>query len=202
MSPKAAPYGTWLSPITSDAIIQNVSECDLELFSLISQSPFFTQAIKVTSIFIDPITSSIYHTEARPSEAGRCVIVDTSKGKDIFGPGWNARSRVQEYGGGAAIAYGGVVYFSNFGDLKVYAVDTGKGGEPVAVTPGDSWTSFAQASCVDDETDVTGKLLDLQITKSTGSRISRSLPLILISSSLFWKTTLAHPHPRSRPLSS
>ena len=43
---------------------------------------------------------------------------------------------MQEYGGGAAIAHGGVVYFSNFGDLKVYAVDAEKGGEPVAVTPG------------------------------------------------------------------
>ena len=64
------------------------------------------------------------------------MIVNTSTGKDLFGPGWNARSRVQEYGGGAAIVYGGVVYFSNFGDLKVYAVDAEKGGEPVAVTPG------------------------------------------------------------------
>jgi len=64
------------------------------------------------------------------------VIVDTSKGKDVFGPGWNARSRVEEYGGGAAIAYGGVVYFSNFGGSRVYKVDVGKEGEPVAVTSG------------------------------------------------------------------
>jgi len=64
------------------------------------------------------------------------VIVNTSEGKDLFGLEWNARSRVQEYGGGAAIAYGGVVYFSNFVDLKVYAVDVGKGGDPVAVIPG------------------------------------------------------------------
>jgi hypothetical protein len=45
---------------------------------------------------------------------------------------------VEEYGGGAAIAYGGVVYFSNFGDTRVYSIDAAsdKGGEPVAVTPG------------------------------------------------------------------
>jgi len=43
---------------------------------------------------------------------------------------------VEEYGGGAAIAYGGVVYFSNVGDLRVYKVDVGKEGEPVAVTSG------------------------------------------------------------------
>lgn len=64
------------------------------------------------------------------------MIVNTSEGKDIFGPSWNARSRVEEYGGGAAIAYGGVVYFSNFSDLMVYAVDVDKGGEPFAVAPG------------------------------------------------------------------
>jgi len=75
------------------------------------------------------------------------VIVNTSECKDLFGPGWNARSRVQEYGGGAAIAYGGVVYFSNFRDLKVYAVDVGKGGGPVAVTPGKTLRSLHQFGC-------------------------------------------------------
>ena len=72
------------------------------------------------------------------------MIVDTREEKDLFGPGWNARSRVQEYGGGAAIAYGSVVYFSNFGDLRVYAVDVEKGGEPVSVTPGIQWLSFTR----------------------------------------------------------
>lgn len=45
---------------------------------------------------------------------------------------------MEEYGGGAAIAYGDVVYFSNFGDLRVYKVDVGKADSepPVAVTPG------------------------------------------------------------------
>ena len=64
------------------------------------------------------------------------MIVNTSGGKDLFGPGWNVTSRVPEYDGGAVIACGGVVYFSNFGDLKAYAVDVKKGGEPVGVTPG------------------------------------------------------------------
>ena len=110
----------------------------LNPFNLISQPSSSRQAIGINSILIDPITSSIYHIEARPGEAGRCVIVDTRKEKDIFGPGWNARSRVEEYGGGAAIAYGGVVYFSSFTDLRVYSADVSseKGAEPVAVTPG------------------------------------------------------------------
>lgn len=80
------------------------------------------------------------------------MIVDTSKGKDIFGPGWNARSRVEEYGGGAAIAYGGVVYFSNFKDSRVYSVvvSSDKWGEPVAVTPGEWRFLFTSVSFVLD----------------------------------------------------
>ena len=58
---------------------------------------------------------------------------------------------MQEYGGGAAIAYGGVVYFSNFGDLKVYAVDMKKGSEPVAVTPGGFRKICALVSPVADD---------------------------------------------------
>ena len=124
----------------------------LFLFDLISQPSPFNQAIRISSIFIDPITSSIYHIEARPSEAGRCVIVDTKKNKDVFGPGWNARSRVEEYGGGAAIAYGGVVYFSNFSDLGVYSVNVGseKVSEPVAVTPSASMSLSTLASLAAD----------------------------------------------------
>ena len=87
-------------------------------------------------VIVDPITSSIYHLESRPSEAGRSVIVDTIKVEDVYGSEWSAKTRVQEYGGGAAIAYGGVIYFTNVPDLRVYKVDVGSGSDPVAVTPG------------------------------------------------------------------
>ena len=90
---------------------------------------------------------------------------------------------MEEYGGGAAIAYGGVVYFSNFGDLKVYAVDVEKGGEPVAVTPGNSWTSFAPVSFVVDDPAWRGKSWNLQKTKTTDSQISPChLPTLTSSS--------------------
>ena len=79
------------------------------------------------------------------------MIVDTTKGKDIFGTGWNARARVEEYGGGAAIAHGGVIYFSNFADLLVYKLDVGNGGEPVVVTPGNPPTLLSTICSFDDE---------------------------------------------------
>ena len=107
------------------------------------------------------------------------MIVDTSKGKDIFGSGWNARSRVEEYGGGAAIAYGGVVYFSNFGDLKVYAVDVEKGGEPVVVTPGIFCALLSVSFVADDPWRETRG--STQKTKITDLQISPSHPTTLIS---------------------
>ncbi|KZT00116.1 alpha/beta-hydrolase [Laetiporus sulphureus 93-53] len=112
MSKKTAPYGTWKSPISADAILQSGS--------------------KVAEVFVDPITSAIYHVEKRPSEGGRDVVVRTEEGRDVVGKGWNTRTGVQEYGGAPAIAYNGVIYFSNYVDNKVYEVREGK--EPTPIT--------------------------------------------------------------------
>lgn len=53
---------------------------------------------------------------------------------DVISGGWNVRTGVQEYGGGAAIVYDGSIYFSNIKDGRVYVVK--KGGLPQPVTPG------------------------------------------------------------------
>ena len=84
---------------------------------------------------MDPVTSTIYHIESRPSDPlpGRNVLVHTTAKKDVVGPGWNVRTAVHEYGGAAAIAYDGVVYFSHLTDGRVYRVS--EGTEPEAVTP-------------------------------------------------------------------
>ncbi|KAI0357745.1 alpha/beta-hydrolase [Trametes cingulata] len=110
---KTASYGTWTSPITTDVVLKT--------------------GAKVDELFVDPITSTIYHIEQRPSEGGRLVIVDTEKGQDVVGKDWNVRSAVHEYGGAPAVAYDGVIYFSNFTDNRVYRLE--KGTEPEAVTP-------------------------------------------------------------------
>ena len=63
------------------------------------------------------------------------MIVDTVAGKDVIPSPYSARTSVQEYGGAAAIAYGGTVYFSNFTDNRVYSIKaTTQTPEPV--TPG------------------------------------------------------------------
>ncbi|OBZ76925.1 Dipeptidyl peptidase family member 6 [Grifola frondosa] len=119
---QSRPYGTWHSPITSDAIVQNAAPVD--------------------ELFVDPITSTIYHIEGRPSEGGRSVIVNTEAGRDVVGKEWNTRTRVHEYGGAPAVAYDGTIYFSNFGDNRVYKVK--EGGQPEPITPDNLNHRFAK----------------------------------------------------------
>ncbi len=99
-----APYGSWKSPITADAIVAD--------------------SIGLGSIVLDG--TDIYWLESRPQEAGRNVIVRrTADGKqtDITPPEYNVRSRVHEYGGAAYTAVDGRVYFSNYSDNCLYEQD-------------------------------------------------------------------------------
>ncbi|KAG1850041.1 alpha/beta-hydrolase [Suillus tomentosus] len=114
MAQKYAPYGLWESPITADAISQD--------------------SVGLTAIFVDPVTKDTYCIEQRASEGGRCVVMSNKTQKEVFGKDFNARTRVHEYGGGAAIAYNGTVYSSNFMDFRIYAA---KDGNIKPVTPED-----------------------------------------------------------------
>jgi dipeptidyl aminopeptidase/acylaminoacyl peptidase len=74
----------------------------------------------------------------RPSEEGRSVIVcRDAQGiqADVTPPGFNARTRVHEYGGGAYTVHEGAVFFSNFADQRLYRQV--HGGTPQPLTPGD-----------------------------------------------------------------
>lgn len=113
-SPAIAPYGSWHSPITADAIV--------------------AESIGISSVSIDG--DAILWTESRPSEGGRYVIVRMDSDgtvSDVNPPPFNARTRVHEYGGGAWIADAGAIWFSNFDDQRVYRIDPG--GAPEPITP-------------------------------------------------------------------
>jgi hypothetical protein len=92
------------------------------------------QSIAFDGVFVDPITSRVYHVERRNEEMRRYVIVDTATNKDIIPSPYNTRTGVHEHWCAAAIAYDGTVYFSNFGDNRVYSVREGSSPEPI--TPG------------------------------------------------------------------
>ena len=113
-SPAVAPFGSWRSPITADAIV--------------------AESIGISSVAMDG--DAILWTESRPSEGGRYVIVRRGPDgtvSDVNPPPFNARTRVHEYGGGAWSSSGGTVWFSNFDDQRIYRQEPGE--EPQAITP-------------------------------------------------------------------
>ena len=111
------PYGSWKSPITSDLIVSGGIGLDL--------------------VGLDEDT--VYWTEARPTEAGRVVIVQRALNgatSDVIPPPFNARTRVHEYGGGAVLVAAGAVFFSNFTDQQLYRVRRDAEPQPLTKTAG------------------------------------------------------------------
>ncbi|MEZ2232183.1 prolyl oligopeptidase family serine peptidase [Microcoleus sp.] len=107
-------YGSWKSPITSDLIVSGT--------------------VGLGQIAMEG--EDIYWVEARPSEAGRNVIVRrTPDGKisDVTPQPFNVRTRVHEYGGASFVVASGVVYFSHFADGRIYYQKLDS--QPLALTP-------------------------------------------------------------------
>jgi dipeptidyl aminopeptidase/acylaminoacyl peptidase len=112
--PTIAPYGSWKSPITSDLIV--------------------TATVGLGQIALDG--EDTYWIELRPSEGGRnCVVRRAPDGtiSDVTPQGFNARTRVHEYGGGDFAVREGTIYFSNFADQRLYRQTWNS--EPQPITP-------------------------------------------------------------------
>ncbi len=74
--------------------------------------------------------------EGRPAESGRVVVMKSVAGSDpmdVTPAGFNVRTMVHEYGGGAYCVHKGTVFFSNFDDQRLYRQEPG--ATPVAITP-------------------------------------------------------------------
>src|SRR5438034_415780 len=111
-----APYGSWASPITTDLV---ASEGGVSFGYLVISD------------------EGVYWTESRPQELGRGALVFRSHGGeplDVVPPGFNVRTRVHEYGGGAWFRSGSVVFCSSFDDSRLYRIDA-PGAEPQPITP-------------------------------------------------------------------
>jgi dienelactone hydrolase len=119
--PQIAPFGSWSSPVTSDLIVAS--------------------SIGLGEILLDGM--DVYWLESRPQDGGRSVIVRRAADGTVAdvtppmrAPGeaaFSARTRVHEYGGGAYLVDGGVVYFCNDADQRLYRQQPGSA--PVAITP-------------------------------------------------------------------
>ena len=111
-----APYGSWSSPITLDLV---AAEGGVSYGSLQADD------------------RGVYWLESRPQEQGRNALVFRPHGGepvDVVPTGFNVRTRVHEYGGGAWFQDGAVVYCSNFDDSRLYRIAE-PGAEPQPITP-------------------------------------------------------------------
>jgi dipeptidyl aminopeptidase/acylaminoacyl peptidase len=114
IAPQVRSYGSWESPITAAQIAAG--------------------AMGLGEIQMDG--QELYWLEMRPAEGGRSVVVRRRPDgtiEDWLPQGWNARTRVHEYGGGSYLAAEGILYFSNFADQRVYRLRPG--GAPEPITP-------------------------------------------------------------------
>ena len=127
---KTARYGSWKSPITSDLIVKG--------------------SIGLSQVRLDG--DDVYWIELRPSEGGRQVVVKQTRDGhrvDLTPQGFNARTRVHEYGGGEYLAHRGTIYFSNFTDQQIYRVTDGTQPERVSKDCTDARVRYAD-SVVDE----------------------------------------------------
>jgi dipeptidyl aminopeptidase/acylaminoacyl peptidase len=100
-APRIAPYGSWRSPLSAREIAAG--------------------ARPIASPQIDG--DRVCWLEGLADEGGRVAVVRAAAdgGRTIvtLAP-FNVRSRVHEYGGGAALVVGGAIYFANFADQRVH----------------------------------------------------------------------------------
>lgn len=110
---RAAPYGSWSSPISSELITK--------------------AGIRLGSVLLDG--NDLYWAESRPLESGRSVIVCKPENGEIYDvtpPAFNVRTLAHEYGGGAFTVHKGTVYFCNYADQLIYKQE--RKSAPVALT--------------------------------------------------------------------
>jgi dipeptidyl aminopeptidase/acylaminoacyl peptidase len=78
----------------------------------------------------------VWWSETRPAESGREAIVRCDGDgtvHEVLPTGFNARTRVHEYGGGAWWVHDETVFACSWDDQRLYRVEAGH--EPVAITP-------------------------------------------------------------------
>lgn len=111
--PTVAPHGTWRSPISATMLVEG--------------------GIRLGEVWIED--GAVYWLEGRPSEGGRSVVVRGGARvppTDVTPQGFNARTKVHEYGGGAFLVHRGTVFSSNFADQRLYRQEPG--GDPIPIT--------------------------------------------------------------------
>src|SRR5689334_9237908 len=100
IAPAERPFGSWSTPITSELLVAS--------------------AVRLGEVRVDG--PDVVWAEGRPAEGGRTQLVrlDASGARtDLLPDGFNARTAVHEYGGGAWWVRDRVIWFVNWGDQRL-----------------------------------------------------------------------------------
>jgi hypothetical protein len=111
---RVAPYGTWRSPISAERVSAG--------------------GVALSQPLLED--GSVYWREGRPAEGGRSVLMrgaPSSDPEELTPKGFDVRTTVHEYGGGAYLIQRGTAVPSNFADQRLYRQDPG--ADPVPITP-------------------------------------------------------------------
>ncbi|GAA5847199.1 hypothetical protein JCM9279_006134 [Rhodotorula babjevae] len=133
MTKTQALFGSWPSPITMDLVLSS--------------------AVTLGDLIVSPTSNAVAWTEGRPEEKGRGALVFQQLGgkqeQVIPDAKWDARTRVQEYGGAPwAFESDMSIVFSSFAGraFRVERGDDGTWGEPTPVTPESDALRYADFS--------------------------------------------------------
>jgi dipeptidyl aminopeptidase/acylaminoacyl peptidase len=116
----------------------------------------------------------VWWLEGRPADAGRVTLVRQAPGgqpEDVSPVGMNVRSRVHEYGGGAALVDGDLVVVSDFASGRLHRVLPARASEPI--TPERDWR---YADVVHDAR--RNRLIAVREDHETGSEFANELVAI------------------------
>ncbi|MBM4407368.1 MAG: S9 family peptidase [Chloroflexi bacterium] len=114
---QVAPYGAWASDLPISLLTEGV--------------------VRLAEPRLDG--DLVYWLEGRPAEGGISVLVrrwPDGATEDVSPLGVNVRTRVHEYGGGAYLAAGDLVVFSNFRDGRLYRARPGRSALPITPDEG------------------------------------------------------------------
>jgi dipeptidyl aminopeptidase/acylaminoacyl peptidase len=112
--PVIAPYGSWASPLTAEALSSG----------------------RVNFDDLRSVNGRLYWTETQPSAGGISALFSSTPeapATQVTPTGINVRTRVHEYGGAPYVVVGDTAYYSDFKDQRLYALKAG--GSPVPLTP-------------------------------------------------------------------
>jgi dipeptidyl aminopeptidase/acylaminoacyl peptidase len=125
LGPRCAPYGSWESPLTAEA----------------------QSGAQISIADLRSVAGRLYWTQTQPAAGGIAALFSMSQGGgDAAAPvtpaGVNVRTRVHEYGGAPFVVAGDTVYYSNFADQRLYALQPHAAALPLT-PPG-----YRYADCV------------------------------------------------------